>query len=194
MYYDDDYPEAAARVAVSDSDARLTNIVLVPDFIMRALTLHKANVIDIQNFGRMTNVCSLDDLALWTALTHLPYKKTDLMFSETPYAVFQETVKWPEFGTIDSLSHSEETKNAAIAYAFAEDTEEQLKFELKSIGSTILVVVRPGFLAQLEKSEAAALGFFRELIKAVEQASSFHEAAAKPIFKTILKLTTGLPG
>ena len=184
--------EPALSVADNDTDEAVIttsnyHTVIVPDFIMRAMALHKVNVIDIQNFDIMSKVCSTDDLALWNAIADSSYK--DVKFSNNLFSLFKD-VAWSKYSTVDTLSYSEEIKNSATTYSYASDSKEPFHYELKSIGSAILVVVKPGFLFHLNESNEIALGFFRELIKAREQVSSPHEVAQFHFFKTFLKLTT----
>lgn len=184
--------EPALSVAVDDTGEEVITTsnyqtVIVPDFIMRAMALHKVNVIDIQNFDIMSKVCSTDDLALWNAIADSSYK--DVRFSNNLFRFFKDAV-WSKFSTVDTLSYSEEIKNSAKTYSDASDSEEPFHYELKSIGSAILVVVQPGFLFHLNKSNETAVDFFRQLIKACEQVSSPHEVAQLHFFKTFLKLTT----
>ena len=167
-------------------------VVLVPDFIMRATKLHKLNVIDILNFGLISKVCSTDDLALWVAINANKYK--NIRFTTPLDGMFYQAdsnYDRSKFSTVESLAYTEEIMTAASQqYLRADVGPEKPFYELKSIGRTILVVVEPGFLYHLEKSDTVALDFIRDLIKATESVSSPSVAARSDIYKAFLKLTT----
>ena len=189
-----DYPDSYAVLDFSDGGKQTikpATVVMVPDFIMRAIKLHKLNVIDIQNYDLISKVCSTDDLALWTAINRMEYKGTrfttevDNMFREYSTGFYFEKTS-----TVAALTFTEEVKTASQQFMYTASDEETPFYELKSIGRTILVVVQPGFLYRLEKSNTAALDFIRELIKASETATNPSVTAGSAIFKTFLKLTT----
>lgn len=189
-----DYPEPYSTLDFSDDEKQtleLVTTVMVPDFIMRAINLHKLNVIDIQNYDLVSKVCSMDDLALWFSINQMEYK--GVRFTTPLDGLFSEAntnFRFTQTNTMISLSSTEEVKTASRQYMYTVVDEEPPFYELKSIGRFILVVVQPGFLYRLEKSDAIALDFTRELIKATESATNPKSAADTSIFKTFLKLTT----
>ena len=189
-----DYPESYARLDFSDGEQQVVKpatVVMVPDFIMRAIKLHKLNVIDIQNYDLISKVCSLDDLALWSAINRMDYKGTRFTGEvDNMFKVSNTTFLYQKTTTIAALSFTEEAKTASHQFMHMAADEETPFYELKSIGRAILVVVQPGFLYRLEKSDTVALDFIRELIKATETATNPSMAADSGIFKTFLKLTT----
>lgn len=183
------YPEIMEGIVVENTIFPIT--VMVPDFIVRAIKLHKLNAIDICNYDLVSKVCSKDDLALWVALNKLPYKKV-CFTDNVDYMLSASSSNFPrsQFSTVEQLASTEEVINASKEYMNTPKEEKTPFYELKSIGRIILVVVQPGFLYQLEKSDTVALDFIRELIKARESASSQSLAADSEIYKTFLKLTT----
>ena len=188
------YPDTNEELDFSEGERQIVDpatVIIVPDFIMRAVKLHKLNVIDIQNYDLISKVCSSDDLALWVAINQLSYK--NVQFSNNLFMMFSQantSFSYTQTRTVEPLSHTEEVKTASKQYMYTVKDEETPFYELKSIGRTILVVVQPGFLYRLEKSDTVALDFIRELIKATETATNPSMAADSGIFKTFLKLTT----
>lgn len=190
------YPEGDAAIAGTVVSNPYT--IMVPDFIVRAIKLHKLNVIDIPNYNLVSKVCSKDDLALWSAINDFTYK--GIAFTSDLDLTLNSQISdfpWTEFDTVRKIATTEEVITASKEYMYAHSEgeltpkEEKTPFyELKSIGRTILVVVQPGFLYHLEKSDTVALDFIRELIKERETASSQAVAASCAIYKTFLKLST----
>lgn len=185
------YPENMEGCVAESTPSPIT--VMVPDFIVRAIKLHKLNAIDIPNYDLVSKVCSKDDLALWAALNEQTYKKVRFTDSVSYMLTTNSTnFPWSEFSTVERLASTEEVINASKEYMYTPTEEKTPFYELKSIGRIILVVVQPGFLYHLEKSDTVALDFIRELIKARESASSQSLAANSEIYKTFLKLTTSI--
>lgn len=178
--------------SVNTLDIKTPQIFLLPGNIYRAIQRNNLNTIDIQAYATLRSVCSLDDLAMLFELNRKACIGTQRISSIVTEVFYKDMAPSDEaelFGSVLPLSATEEVAKAVADYMVGEAPLNILHYQLKSIGTTLIVVVEQGFMRDLLKPEAT-LAFLKDVIKTCEDISSPSKAASVHLFPLYLSCTT----
>lgn len=185
MFY---YPEATDGNNTVCLANHTPKQIVIPDFIHRAIKLHNLNVIDIQDYSKMRAICSIDDLAAWTAIGEASTVHGKRI-SDYNNSGFFSNLSSEFYNSVHPLSQTEEKRTSAIEFLFSQVDQDDPLYEIMSAGQVTLIVIQPGFIYSLEKSQDKLLDFLRSTIKKMEELTSLEEAANTSLFTLFLQST-----
>ena len=202
------YDEASDGYSHSAKQVNTQHTVLVvPDFVERALQINNSNSIDLLDYARIRKVVNLQDMAIWAKIAgdcfieHLGdqirlgvdlqsyysdmSKQTEQSRKEFDHTVMPMVKKDPSVAASSKeyLYYQEEVKEDIAGEL---PSEQQVFFQFKSIGETVLLIVYPGVLSHLQKP-AALLAFTREWMAQLEKILSPECIASQELFRVYLK-------
>lgn len=186
-------------------------VLIVPDFVERALGINNSNSIDLLDYARIRKVVNLQDMAIWVkiaqdcSINHLGdtfplgesldsyfaygSRQTDENRKELQYTVLPMVCKDPSVASSSQeyLYYSEEiVADVADSLHEQDSPKDQVFFQFKSIGETVILIVYPGVLTHLQKP-GALLAFTREWMAQLEKILSPECIASQDLFRVYLK-------
>lgn len=205
------YPSPSVHDSTKDHqtglyDDNYVSVLVVPDFIERALVAGLANNADTMNYEQSRRVINMHDYALWLGiqdackLSHNgdPLHIHSAYNTSNVHAELTNVVR-PLSNTEDIIQAANEYLNQAIESEGSGDEElttqldsiiprrEKPKFfyQFKSIGETVLLIVQPGFLTHLQHPDDL-LEFLREWVKELGKIVSPDRLACHAMFRLYL--------
>ena len=182
-------------------------VLVIPDFVERALQINNSNSIDLLDYARIRKVVNLQDMAIWVkiaqdcSINHLgdpialgsclaeyfeyDSRQTDAGRKELKYTVMPMVTKDHTVASSSQeyLFYSDELPGGQQDLMQSED---KVFFQFKSIGETVLLIVYPGVLTHLQKP-GALLVFIREWLAQLEKILSPECIASQNLFRVYLK-------
>lgn len=183
-------------------DSTLGQVVVVPDYVERALSIGNLNRADLLNYTKSRQVINQVDYATWAAIS----ENCNIVFEGRQFplsvSLFYFCDNLEMSTAIKTIAQEDGIKQVANEYLNFSDTltstdglsetplsdnnNEEDYYHFKSIGETVLLIVRPGFLTHLRKS-GNLLQYLRNWNKELEKSVSPECIASHDLYRVYLR-------